>query len=134
MEFTPKQVLKLWDDYKESVNKDLDGIEKATNKGVQTEHTRPPYLRTGFEAYVYRKKGKNIHQYIDNYKDLYKDYVGVVRLMRNEWESDQVGGTMTGRYKAQTLTARLNGYVDKKEIVQEVELKIPKMPDIGNRK
>ncbi len=44
--------------------------------------------------------------------------------MRKEWEDDQIGGTMTGRYKAPNLTARLNGLVDKTDAKTEGITKI----------
>lgn len=46
--------------------------------------------------------------------------------MRKEWEDDQIGGTMTGRYKAPNLTARLNGITDnqntKTEGIQKITI------------
>jgi hypothetical protein len=65
-----------------------------------------------------------VHQYIDNYDNAYEDFLGVVSCMRKEWEDDQIGGTMTGRYKAPNLTARLNGLVDKTDAKTEGITKI----------
>jgi hypothetical protein len=45
--------------------------------------------------------------------------------MRREWEEDQIEGTLTGRYKAPNLVARLNNLVEKTENKHEVsEIKI----------
>jgi hypothetical protein len=119
---TPEELMQLWDDYKAQVQVDL--IEQATSKGdVVTVAVRQPYLRSGFEAYVFRKKGFLVKQYLDNQDGLYDDYMGVITCIRQEWESDQVSGTLTGRYKAPNLTARLNGLTDKTETKQDVTLK-----------
>jgi len=118
---TPKELMQLWDDYKAQVEVDL--IEQATSKGdVVTVAVRQPYLRSGFEAYVFRKKGFLVKQYLDNQDGLYDEYMGVITCIRKEWESDQVGGTLTGRFKAPNLTARLNGLSDKKELNADVKV------------
>ena len=113
---TPEELLALWDEYKASVDKDLDLIDKATSKGdVVQEKVRKPYLKQGFEAFAFRKLGFGIGQYLDNQDGAYQDYLDVITCIRREWENDQISGTMSGRYKAPNLTARLNGLVDKKE-------------------
>lgn len=112
---TPERLLEMWDEYKTEVDKDPEKIQRATNKGVQDEMVKKPYLRQGFEAFVFRKYGFNVHQYIDNWENNYEEYLGVVTCMRKEWEDDQITGTLTGRYKAPNLVARLNGLVDKNQ-------------------
>ena len=112
---SPEQFLKLWNDYKRTVDETPDVQQVATAKGVQYLEFKRPYLRKGFESYVYNKLGFHIHQYIDNWKDEYADYLGVVTHIRNEWESDQIDGALTGRYKAPNLIARLNNLVERQE-------------------
>lgn len=106
----------MWDEYKLDIDKNPDKIEKATNKGIQTESTKRPYLQSGFYAYVYRKEGHHIHQYFENTTGAYDEYLGIVTCIRNEWRSDHISGTMTGRYKAPNLTARINGLTEKQDI------------------
>ena len=109
--------MKCGDEYKAKVDSDPDTEEVATGKGVAVTLTRPkPYLRRGFEAYVYRKYGFHVHQYIENLESRYDDYVGVVTCARLEWEEDQISGSLTGKYKSQNLVARLNNLTDKKEV------------------
>lgn len=110
---SPEEFLSLWDEYKEHVNSTPDKINKATNKGIQTEIIDRPYTRQGFEAYVYRVRGHHIHQYIDNYDNAYEEFLGVVTCARREWEENQISGTLTGKYKAPNLTARLNGLTER---------------------
>jgi len=116
---TPEEFKDIWEEYKRSVDETPDTQEVATGKGVFKVKIRKPYLRQGFESYVYRTRGFHIHQYIDNWKGAYDDFLGVVTYARKDWESDQIEGSLTGRYKAPNLVARLNGIVDKKEIKTE---------------
>jgi hypothetical protein len=116
---TPEELLNLWDEYKESVQN--ESIEQATSRGdVVSLSIRNPYLRSGFEAFVFRKLGFGISQYLDNNGNLYDEYIGVITCIRKEWETDQVSGTMTGKYKAPNLTARLNGIAEKQEIKHDI--------------
>jgi hypothetical protein len=116
---TPEELLSLWDEYKESVQN--ESIEQATSRGdVVSLSIRNPYLRSGFEAFVFRKLGFGISQYLDNNGNLYDEYIGVITCIRKEWETDQVSGTMTGKYKAPNLTARLNGIAEKQEIKHDI--------------
>jgi hypothetical protein len=113
---TPEDLLQLWDEYKAEVDANPDVIDKATPKGVMQELVKKPYTRQGFEAYVYRKRGHHVSQYLDNNDKAYNEYLGVVTCIRREWEADQISGTMTGKYKAPNLTARLNGLTDKQDV------------------
>jgi len=122
---TPENLLKIWDDYKAHIDNNPDVQEIATGKGVMVIKVKKPYQRVGFESFVFRNYGFNVHQYIDNYKGAYDSYLGVVTCMRKEWEEDQIEGTLTGRYKAPNLVARLNNLVEKTENKHEVsEIKI----------
>jgi hypothetical protein len=112
---TPEDLLFLWDEYKKQVG--FDTIEQATPKGeIVRLSIQKPLLRSGFEAFVYRVKGFNVCQYLDNQDKAYTDYLGVITCIRREWETDQVSGTLTGKYKAPNLTARLNGIKDNSDV------------------
>jgi hypothetical protein len=111
----PEDLLELWDKYKEQVGFDI--IEQATPKGdIVRLSIQKPLLRSGFESFVFRLKGFNVCQYLDNQEKAYNEYLGVITCIRKEWETDQVSGTLTGRYKAPNLTARLNGLNDNTDI------------------
>jgi hypothetical protein len=123
----PEQLLQLWDEYKSQVG--FDEIEQATPKGeIVTLQIKRPYLKSGFIAFVYRKLGFHISQYLDNQDKAYQEYLGVITCIKNEWETDQISGTLTGRYKAPNLTARLNNLTDKQEV--NVTNTPPIFPDI----
>jgi len=121
---SPEELLRYWDEYKKSIDESPDIQETATGKGVFTIRVRKPYQRKGFERFVFRKYGFNVHQYIDNWNNAYESYLGVVTCMRSEWEEDQIEGTLTGRYKAPNLVARLNGLVEKSQADDKKEITI----------
>jgi hypothetical protein len=109
----PQELLDLWDAYKAWLDQRPDKEQVVTQKGdVVIKETKKPYLRQGFIAFVYRKEKFSISDYL---RGDYEEFSQVVETIRQEWEEDQVSGTLTGKYKAQTLVARLNGFVDKTE-------------------
>ena len=109
----PKELLDLWNEYKEYINTHPDKEEVVTVKGdIVEKKVKKPYLRQGFISFVYRKLGVIIKDYLDN---KYEEYSEVVTHIRSEWEEDQISGTITGKYKAPNLVARLNGLTEKTE-------------------
>jgi hypothetical protein len=120
---TPERLLEMWDEYKDSLGNDT--IEQASSRGdVVSLSVKKPLLRQGFEAFVYRKYGFLVKQYLDNQDGIYTEYMGVITCIRQEWENDQITGSLTGLYKSPNLVARLNGLAEKtqNENVQKIEL------------
>jgi hypothetical protein len=127
----PNELLKYWDEYKAYIDKNLDKEQVVTVKGdVVEKRVKKPYLKSGFEAFVFRKYKFSIKDYLSN---KYEEFSDVVTCIRNEWEEDQVSGTITGKYKAPNLVARLNGLKESTETEIKGTLNIPNLPDIGNR-
>ena len=113
---TPDILLSYWDSYKEHIDKHPDYENVVTPKGeVVKKETKKPYLKQGFEAFVYRKHGFTIKDYLSG---KYPEFSDVVTCIRKEWEDDQISGSLTGKYKAPNLVARLNGLVE--QVNQEV--------------
>ena len=112
---SPETLLNLWNEYKSFIDSNPDIQEVATARGVVELNIKKPYLRQGFESYAYNKLGHNISQYIDNQENAYTEYLGVITHIRKEWENDQISGSLTGRYKAPNLVARLNNLTEKTE-------------------
>lgn len=110
---TPEVFLKIWEEFKIYIDRNPDIQQIATPRGIVEIKVKKPYLRQGFEAFVYKNYNITIHQYISNQGNLYDAYVPIVTHIRNEWEEDQISGTLTGRYKAPNLVARLNNLVEK---------------------
>jgi len=109
---TPEDLQLMWEEYKKQITADL--IPTLSNKTGEVVYlpTQKPPTRWGFEAYVWKQYGHHVKQYLDNQEKAYTAYLGVVTYIRNEWTDDHVTGTMTGKYKAQTLTARVTGVTD----------------------
>ena len=122
----PAELLAIWDEYKLMIDNRPDVQDVAAGKGVHQIQVRKPYQKKGFFVFFYRKKGFHVHQYFDNYKNAYDAYLDVVTCIRDEWEEDQIEGTLTGRYKSPNLVARLNGYVERvqEDGTKEVTIKV----------
>jgi hypothetical protein len=120
--YKPEDLLRLWNEYKAFIDTNPDELEQLSNKGeIMIVRVKKPYLQEGFYAFVYNNYGHHIHQYIDNTNGAYDDYLGVVTHIRSEWRNDQISGSLTGRYKAPNLVARLNGISDNKNIDLKTE-------------
>ena len=55
-----------------------------------------------------------VDQYFANQENMYDDYLGICRAIRNDIRTDQIEGGMVGQYNA-SITQRLNNLVDKQE-------------------
>jgi hypothetical protein len=71
--------------------------------------------------------------YFLNWENRYTQFIAICSRIKRVIKQDQVEGGMAGIYNP-SITQRLNGLVDKKEVEHKGELKIPTIPDIGNRK
>lgn len=91
-----------------------------------------PMTMEGFERYCYDNHGC-VNQYFDNKQGYYDDFVIVCSRIRKEIRENQIIGGLLGFYNP-SITQRLNGLSDKKEIDHKVEMNIPNIPDIANRK
>lgn len=117
---SPEKLMELWTEYKNSVG--YDQIEQSTPKGeIITLNVKRPYLKSGFEVFCFYKLGFGIGQYLDNQDKAYSEYLDVITCIRKEWETDQVSGTLTGRFKAPNLTARLNNIKDNQDVTTNGE-------------
>jgi len=117
---SPEKLLELWEEYKDSVG--YDQIEQSTTKGeIVTLNVKRPFLKSGFEVFCFYKLGFGIGQYLDNQDKAYEEYLDVITCIRREWETDQVSGTLTGRFKAPNLTARLNNLKEQTDVTSNSE-------------
>jgi hypothetical protein len=103
------KLLDMWEEYELHVLQNPEEIEEVTPRGIVTRRVRKPLMKQGFYNFVYKKYRFHIHQYFDNAGKRYDSYVDVVTYIRARWECDQISGTLTGRFKAPNLVARLNG-------------------------
>ena len=92
-------------------------IEYVGKDGIRTETPlKTPLTMSGFEVHCY-KEGLTIQDYFDNRDKRYADYVTICTHIRKEIRQDQIEGGMVGQYNS-SITQRLNGLTDKKEIKQ----------------
>lgn len=119
----PETLLRYWDEYKEFIDSMPDFQQVATGKGVVTIAVKKPYLKCGFEAYVYRKYNITVDHYLDDKDGSYDAYRDAVSYIRREWRTDQLEGAITGRYKAANLIAQLNNVVQQQEVEHKGEQK-----------
>ena len=75
---TPEELLKFWDEYKKYIDTHLDKEQIVTVKGdIVDKYVKKPYLKSGFESFVFRKYKISINYniYILYYKwSSYKNY------------------------------------------------------------
>jgi hypothetical protein len=109
---SPELLLELWNQYKDYIDSNPDLQQVATGKGVFEIQVKKPYLRQGFEAYCFNQGYGNIHQYFSNQRGDFPEFVPVITHIRTEWQTDQLEGSLTGRYKSPNLVARINGIKD----------------------
>jgi DNA polymerase II small subunit/DNA polymerase delta subunit B len=131
---SPEKLLQLWEEYKAFVDSNPDVIQEVTPRGIVERQVKKPYLKQGFEVFVYNKMKYHVGQFLDNQGGLYNEYIDIVKHIRSEWQLDQLSGTLTGRYKAPNLIAKMHGMVSQqevkvvgeKEIFKSLDLDVPK--------
>lgn len=104
----------------------------SQNPIVEMPHRRPLTL-DGFETWCYDNNIGCVHQYFQNTGARYPQFVAICSRIKTAIRSDQIEGGLVGLYNP-SITQRLNGLVDKKEVDNKHEIKIPPVPDIGSRK
>lgn len=113
---TPEKMWELFQAYKKEVKDNPRvKVEYVGKEGqrVQTPIERPLSLE-GFYTYCYNN-ASDVHHYFENTDQRYNDYRGICMRVRNAIKEEQIDGGMTGFYNA-SLTARINGLVEKREV------------------
>lgn len=133
---TPKELESVWDEYKISLKEEANNwvkVQYVGKDGYRTEEPQKvPYTFEGFKRFC-RKNIGEIEQYFTNQSNCYTDFIGVCRAIKEEIRENQIIGGLLNFYNP-SITQRLNGLTDKKEVDLKGELNIPKLPDIGDRK
>ena len=115
----------LWghfEDYKDYV--DRNPIKKQDYVGkdailVYREFQRP-YTMEGFENYLANNDIiEDLSNYLANSGGNYSEYSTICSRIKREIKQNQIEGGMAGIYNP-SITQRLNGLVDKKEVEQKV--------------
>ena len=125
-----------WIKYKEALiekAKEWNKIQYVGKDGdKKTDHPKLPLTMSGFEVFCYDNYG-TVKHYFDNKEGYYLDFGAICSRIKEEIREDQITGGMLGFYNP-SITQRLNGLTDKKEIDHKGEISIPELPDIGKRK
>lgn len=124
-----------WKGYKDNLKeqaKEWQKVQYVGKEGDKKEDAQKiPMTMEGFERYCYENHGC-VNQYFDNKDGLYSEFVTICSRIRKEIRENQIIGGMLGFFNP-SITQRLNGLSDRKEIDHKVEMNIPNIPDIGKR-
>ena len=125
---TPEILWQHFLDYKEFVKKKPIIVKDWVGKDatdVYREKERPLTIE-GFENYLEDKEViSHLSDYFANTNGKYSDYSTICSRIKRNVRQDQIEGGMAGIYNP-SITQRLNGLVDKKE----VEHNLPERPPI----
>jgi hypothetical protein len=113
---TPEKMWELFEAYKEAVKLNPFLVQDYVGKDgemVYRERERPLTFE-GFYDYCYENIGC-IDQYFENRDGRYTDYVAICSRIKKIIRKDQIEGGMASIYNA-SITQRLNGLADKKEL------------------
>lgn len=130
---SPKELLSYFIKYK-AHNKDNPRKEtifhQKTGKAVVIDKQRPLTWQ-GFEKYL-NKHGviANLSNYKANSRNQYSEYSIVLRACTIDIEEDQLSGAIVGTWQ-HNIVARINGLVDKQEMV--IEPKVLTLEEKQNR-
>lgn len=121
---TPEKLWELFEAYRKQVKDNprvkVEYVGKDGTR-VSTPIERPLIIE-GFKCFCANNIGSVQHYWI-NYNDNYTEYQPIITRIKEEIRSEQIDGGMSGFYNS-TLTARVNGLADKKEIEDNREPRV----------
>ena len=117
---SPEKLWKLFEEYTKQTKGSPILVQDHVGKDAKMVYREKekPLTDKGFYNYCRRNIGC-VRQYFDNQDKLYDDYIAICRAIKEEIDQDQIEGGMTGIYNP-SITQRLNGLVDKKEVSEKV--------------
>lgn len=129
----------MWDhfiSYKETIKKNPiivgDWVGKDADH-VYREKERPLTM-VGFQNFLDDQNIiTDVTDYFENKDNRYADFIRICSRIKRNIQQDQIEGGMASIYNP-SITQRLNGLVDKKELDHKGQINIPNLPDIGSRK
>lgn len=133
---SPDELEIAWSSYKEHLKQKANEWLKVQYVGKEGDRKEDPfklpYTMDGFEVFCYENYG-TVEQYFKNKDGYYDDFVPICSHIRKVIRDNQITGGLLGVFNT-SITQRLNGLSDKKEIDLKGELNVPNIPDIGSRK
>ena len=123
---TPEDLVKAWNEYKDSLKERAKEWEKIQYVGKdgnkKTDYPKLALTLEGFEVWAYDKFGV-IGQYFDNKDKLYNDFVAICSHIRKEIRADQIQGGLLGFYNP-SITQRLNNLKEQTENTTNQNVKL----------
>ena|SRR5689334_10061780 len=118
---TPEELWQLYLDYVQDVKgRPFKKVEYVGKDGERVETPiERPLTAEGFKNYCFEHVGE-IQGYWINRDNAYNDYSPIITRIKESIRQEQIEGGMAGMY-SHTLTARLNGLVDKTDNRHEIE-------------
>ena len=119
---TPEKMWDLFLQYKEETKNNPVIVKDWVGKDANTVYREKerPLTDKGFYNFCRRNVGC-ARQYFENQDDLYNEYITICRAIKEEIDQDQIEGGMVGIYNP-SITKRLNGLVDKKEVAGNISV------------
>ena len=126
---TPEKMWELFEAYRKEVKSNPRHITDFYGKDGE-ERIKPlerPLTLEGFENYVSDLDIiSDLSNYFANSDNKYAEYSTICSRIRKTIRQDQIEGGMVGQYNP-SITQRLNGLVDKKEIEQNTNINASKI-------
>ena len=127
---TPEELEKVWNDYKLDLKDREDEWQKVQYVGREGERVvdsvKLPYTLEGLKRYCWDNKIGDVSSYFSNDRELYNDFTIVCSRIKNEIREHQITGGLNGFFNP-SITQRLNGLADKKEINDNREPRVFKL-------
>ena len=124
---TPEDLQNAWINYKDDVKekeKEWVKVQYVGKDGERvTDTVKIPYTLEGLKRYCWDNEIGDISNYFDNSGELYNDFKVICSRIKNEIRENQIIGGMNGFFNA-SITQRLNGLADKKEIDDKREPRV----------
>jgi hypothetical protein len=124
-------MIKLWASYKTDLKEKAKEWERIQYVGAvgskKTDNPKLPLTFEGFKRFCFDTGVGTIEQYFVNQDGLYDKYISICSRIKNEIREDQITGGILGMYNS-SITQRLNGLVDKKQIETKAEPRVFNLP------
>jgi len=119
---TPEKMWELFEAYRKEVksNPRANHVFVGKDGDSKYQNLERPLTMEGFRNYA-RKNAGCVHDYFANTNDKYCEYSNICRAIMEEVRQDQIEGGMVGQYNP-SITQRLNGLADKKEVESNVKI------------
>lgn len=131
---SPERMKELFDGYKDSLEDERlkwPKVQYVGKDGIQvTDYPIIPYTIEGFKRYCRNEGVGDIENYFINRNCKYDEFCGICSHIREEIREQQILGGLMGYYNP-SITQRLNGLADKKEIDDKRE---PRVFEIKQKK